>query len=405
MGFHGRQAARHPSQVKGRNASGARAPYGSVSFMRPRSYLMWIGAALACAWSLACNQEPPEPPRADVPPSTPTPAPSKEEAGQISGQGEYRFRVRYRAKHLPRGARFWLGGAHSGFAVDRRPGRGEVYFGLAGAGIIRLSGDLSRAELIATDDAMRNQVMHNTGIWFADDGEGRLVFPAPDAECVFTTDLNGRLLNTLRKPAPGTPFTDPAAARYFDANGLFRPTDVEHLRDTYYIPTGYSDLDEVLTAGLHLHEPPGVEWGPLSFGGRGGAPGQFWTGHGITLDPDGERLSVTDRLNSEIDRFTPEGRYLETVKFPQGSQPCDIDYAYGLAVVPCLGGPDKSKGAPIYLLKDDTIVSTILPKDELGLAGFTHVHDAVLHEVDGRLHILALAWMPGDFAVLVQIKE
>lgn len=376
--------------------------------MRPRSCLRWIGPALACAWSLACSPEPPEPREAPLPgdlPATPVPAPAQEQEQRLSGQGEYRFRVRYRAKHLPRGARFWLGGAHSGFAVDRRPGRGEVYFGLAGAGIIRISRDLSATELIPTDDSMKNEVMHNAGIWFDHDGEGRLVFPAPEAEQVFTTDLEGRLLNTLHKPAPGTPFTDPAAARYFDANGLFRPTDVEHLHDTYYIPTGYSDLDTVLTAGVHVPDPPGVEWEPLAFGGRGGAPGQFWTAHGVTLDPDGERLSVTDRLNSEIDRFTPEGRYLGTVKFPGGSQPCDIDYAYGLAVVGCLEGPDKSKGAPIYLLKDDTIVSTILPKDELGLAGFTHVHDAVLHEVDGRLHILALAWMPGDFAILVQVRE
>lgn len=336
---------------------------------------------------------------------------------KISGQGEYRFRVKYGENHLPVPAKRWLRGVHGGFAIDRRPGRGEVYFAIAGAGIVRLSGDLKSSSMIATTDAIKMHPMHNTSVWYAEaNAEGdaaRLIFPSVETEQVFTTDLQGKVLHTLAKPPIGTEFSDYAITHYFEENGEFIPTDAVHLRGRYYIPTGYSDLDYVLTADVHDDVHGGghagghvdAQWSPLGFGGRGGGPGQFWTGHGITIGPGEDQLSVTDRLNSEIDRFTTEGEYLGTVKFPTGSQPCDVDYAHGLAVVGCLTGPDPEKSAPIYIMKDDEIVSTILPKDELGLKRFKHVHNAVLHQVGGRLYILALSWAPGDFAVLEQVID
>ena len=68
-----------------------------------------------------------------------------------------------------------------------------------------------------------------------------------------------------------------------------------------------------------------------------------------------------------------------------------------------LDGPDRSKGAPIYLLEDDRLVSTIFPKEDLGLVNFKHVHNAVLREANGKLYVIAQAWNPGDFAVLEQV--
>ena len=73
------------------------------------------------------------------------------------------------------------------------------------------------------------------------------------------------------------------------------------------------------------------------------------------------------------------------------------------AIVGCLHGPDRSKGAPIYILKKDRVVSTIMPKEELGLERFQHIHNAVLRMLDGKLYILAQAWNPGDFAILEQV--
>src|SRR5690349_19682011 len=48
----------------------------------------------------------------------------------ITGQGKYRFRLLYDNKHLPAKAVEVLKSAHGGFAVDRRPGKGEIYFAL-----------------------------------------------------------------------------------------------------------------------------------------------------------------------------------------------------------------------------------------------------------------------------------
>src|SRR5688572_6138543 len=46
----------------------------------------------------------------------------------VTGQGKYRFRVLYKSDHLPEKAVEVLKKAHGGFAVDRRPDKGEIYF-------------------------------------------------------------------------------------------------------------------------------------------------------------------------------------------------------------------------------------------------------------------------------------
>ena len=83
--------------------------------------------------------------------------------------------------------------------------------------------------------------------------------------------------------------------------------------------------------------------------------------------------------------------------------PCDIDYSGDLAVVGCLHGPDRSKGAPIYLLDNGRVVSTVMMKEELGLEKFQHIHNAVLRKIGERYYIIVQAWNPGDFAILEQV--
>ena len=121
------------------------------------------------------------------------------------------------------------------------------------------------------------------------------------------------------------------------------------------------------------------------------------------LRSDGSEVHISDRPNGEIDRFTPDGRYRSTLSLPEGAWPADIDYEGEYAVVGCLFGLDREKGAPIYILKNGEVVSTIWPKDEMGLGTFQHIHDAVIREVDGVLYIIAQAWNPGDFVVLRQV--
>jgi len=286
--------------------------------------------------------------------------------------------------------------------VDRREGRGEIYFALPGAGILRLSRDFKTAEILPTPAVMKEANLHNTTLWYAEDGSPRLVFPANDNGKVFTTTLEGSLLSVLDAPSAETDFDETRVNDYFKNQGKFAPTDVAYLDHLYYITTGYSDLDYVLTARVD-EAPFAASWNDLVFGGRGTGPGQLQTGHGITVGMNGKRLDVADRPVAEIERYTRHGHYRGTIHLPEGSYPCDIDYLEGLALVPCLQGPDKEKGAPVYIMKDGQVISTIMPKEELGLEKFQHVHNAVLTRYQDNLYIVLQAWNPGDFAVLEQI--
>lgn len=321
---------------------------------------------------------------------------------KVSGQGKLRFRVKYRSEHLPAEAQKVLKQAHGGFAVDRRGGKGETYFALPGAGILQISADLSSVKLLPTDPAMKDTNMHNAMLWTANK-ETYLTFPGNAANKVFTTTLDGKLVNTLNPPTADTDLGNQTANEYFKAKGPFIPTDVEYLNGMFYIPTGYSKLDYVLTAKVTAGKNFSATWNKLAFGGRGTGVGQFGTGHGVTVPQGKKRIDIADRPNSEIDRFTPEGKYLETVSLPKGSFPCDTFYDGKYMVVGALHGPDRTKGAPIYILENDKVVSTIMAKEELGLANFQHIHNAIMRKVGKKLYVIAQAWNPGDFAILEQV--
>jgi hypothetical protein len=345
---------------------------------------VWIGL-IAGAWHMA-------------------PVAQGQPGGGISGTGKYRFRTLYTSSHLPQEAQAVLKAAHGGFAIDTRPGKGEVYFALPGAGIIQISADLKTTRMLATDPAMRDTNMHNALFWKASDGTPFLTFPGNSAGKIFTTSLDGKLVHTLNAPDGARDMGHPVATDYFAGRGNFVPTDVEQLDGLFYIPTGYSNLDFVLSAKILSTNPFRAEWNDLAFGGRGTGPGQFGTGHGITIPAGTRRIDVADRPNSEIDRFTRNGQYLSTLRMPLGSFPCDIFYMDEFAVVGSLYGPDRSKGAPIYLLENDQLVSTIMPKEDLGLPNFTHVHNAAVKKINGKLYVIAQAWNPGDFAIFEQIN-
>src|SRR6266446_4660163 len=323
----------------------------------------------------------------------------------ISGQGKMRFKLLYNSSHLPSEAQKTLTAAHGGFAVDLRPGKGETYFSLKGAGIIQISGDLKSTRLLDTAAEMKNTNLHNSTIWFAPDGTPYLSFPGNESAEVYTTTIDGKLVHTLHAPEWSTELGNPIANDYFKGGGNFVPTDVEQLDGLLYITTGYSNLDFVLTARIPSFHPFSAVWNDLAFGGRGTGPGQFGTGHGITVPPGTKRIDVADRPNAEIDRFTRYGQYLSTLRMPLGSLPCDIYYLGHYAIVGSLDGPDRSKGAPIYIMENDKLISTIMPKEDLGLTNFKHVHNAVFREYGNKLYIIAQAWTPGDFAILEQVSN
>ena len=325
--------------------------------------------------------------------------------GLVSGQGKMKFQVLYTSDHLPEEAKKVLVSAHGGFAVDRREGRGETYFTLPGAGILKISANFKKIRLLNTAKLVKEENQHNTTIWYGNQGLGYLSFPANKTGQIHTTTLGGTLVHTLDAPTAKDNFDHPTVNDYFLGKGNFVPTDVEQLDSHLYVTTGYSSLDFVLTARILGTNPFRIIWDDLAFGGKGNDSGEFGTGHGITVPPDKRQIAVADRPNSEIDFFTRYGHYRSTLKLPKGSFPCDIDYVGQTAVVGCLHGPDRSKGAPIYILEGDQVISTVMVKEELGLKSFQHIHNAVLRRANDKFYIIAQAWNPGDFVILQQVTE
>jgi len=327
-----------------------------------------------------------------------------DKAPGVSGQGNFKFKVLYTSDHLPPEAQKVLTKAHGGFAVDRRSGKEQTYFALPGAGILRISADLKSIDLLETADEMRKINLHDSNIWYAKDGSPYLVFPANDEGKIFTTDLEGRMLHKLDAPTAADTFEAREVHDYFLGGGNFSPTAVEYLDGLYYVTTGYCNLDYVVTARVKPEHDFEAAWNDLAWGGKGDAHGQFRTGHGITKHPAMPRLDVADRPASRFERFTRYGHYLSTMPMPSGSLPCDINYLDPhLSVVPALDGPDKKKGAPIYVMEDEHLVSTIMIKEDLGLPNFIHIHNAAIRKIGGKHYIFALAWNPGDFAILEQV--
>jgi hypothetical protein len=325
-------------------------------------------------------------------------------ASGVSGNGNFRFRVLRTSADLPKEAQQVLIKAHGGFAVDRRPGKGETYFFLPGAGILQISADLKSINLVNTPEAMKKVNLHDTAIWY-EPGSGRpyLVFPANDAGKIFTTTVDGTLASTLEAPTPDDTFEQPEIQDYFLGGGNFAPTGVTYLDGLYYVTTGYCALDFVLTARVSAADSVEVAWNDLAFGGKGDERSQFNTAHAIAVHPDEPRLDISDRRHSQIKRFTRHGHYLSALNMPMGCLPCSIDFADGYAVIPTLVGPDPSKGAPIYLFHHDRLISTILPQSDLGLKNFQHNHKAAIRRVNDKLYIIVQAWNPGDFAILEQV--
>lgn len=322
----------------------------------------------------------------------------------ISGQGNLKFRILYNREHFPTEVVNAIDKAHGGFDVDRRNGKGETYFALPGVGIIQISADLKTVQLIDTPTDLKNANAHYTTVWTATDGKPYLSFPANDVGRIFTTTLDGKLIHTLYAPDGTFDFGNQVVNTYFRDGGKFVPTGVTHDDGMLFVTTGYSDLDYILGAKLTSLNPFKASWYPLAFGGKGDEPGQFGTGHHITVPYGKNRLDISDRANAEVERYTTDGTYLETLSLIKGSFPCSIDHEAGYAVVACLFGPNKEKGAPLYILEGDNLVSTVRIKDELKLETFQHLHGAVIRKIDEKFYIIAQSWNPGDIVILEQTK-
>jgi hypothetical protein len=281
---------------------------------------------------------------------------------------------------------------HGGFATDARPGFGQIYYGMPGCGIVRIASDLQRQEIIPLPDALKLLNFHSTKLGEFD-GKRRLIMPANLDQIVAILTLDGQIDFIL---------TRPEFEAYAAEETPYKPTDTVLVGDMLYVADGYG-ANYIPSADLRAKRWTGI------FGGKTENPaedGKFGTAHGINLSPTHARLEIADRPHGRIQIHGTDGRFLASRTLPPGSWPCGINYARyqerWVAVIGCLRDPVKDRPAPIYILDANTheLLSTIRPKEELGVEPAQHLHNVVFHVHRERLYLICQAWNPGHYFVL-----
>lgn len=283
---------------------------------------------------------------------------------------------------------------HGGFAVDQRADRGEIYYGMPGCGIMRIDADLQRQHIIDLPDELRPLNFHSTKI-AEFDGKRRLILPANGDEKVVILTLDGALDFVLPRPV----FDE-----YQSADTPYRPTDTVLVDDSLFVADGYGS-NYISVANVNTRAWTGI------FGGKSATPdenGKFATAHGINVNPVHRHLDIADRPSSRIQAHGMDGRFLASHKLPAGAFLCGLDYVThhgrALAVIGCLQDPQEGRPAPIYIIDATTyeLLSTIRPKEELGIEPAQHLHNVVFHVHGDQLFLICQSWNPGHYFVLQQ---
>jgi hypothetical protein len=311
---------------------------------------------------------------------------------KTSGQGSLVFSHCEDLRRVPDRALGVEINLHGGFAVDKRAGKGSAYYGMPGIGLMRISPDLSRQDIIDLPAELRPMNFHSTRIG-ALEGEPRLFLPANDDAKVAVLTMDGELEYLFERPE----FDE-----YRREGVVFRPTDTALVGTTLYVADGYG-ANYVSTADMERKAWVGI------FGGPTNDPeelGRYGTAHGLTLEPTRDRLAIADRPHSRIQIASFEGDVAVSHALPAGSRPCGIDYikmdGRWYAVVGSLDDPAEGRPAPIYVLDAETyeVLSTIRPKEDLGVDRADHIHNVVWHQHGGNTFLLCQSWNPGYYFVL-----
>lgn len=282
---------------------------------------------------------------------------------------------------------------HGCFAADPRPGFGQLYYGMPGLGVLRVSADLTQQDLIRLPADLTPHNFHSTRLGLLD-GAPRLFLSANSEGLVAVVTLEGEVEFILPRPE---------LEAYLDSETPFHPTDSVWDGERLFVADGYG-AQYISTADLRARRWTGF------FGGKTADPdhhhGLFGTAHGIARIPAGTHLAVADRPHSRIEIVTFDGAPAASYGLPAGSRPCGIDYVQHsgrwYAVVGSLDDPEPGRPAPIYILDAETyqVLSTLRPKEDLGLDRVDHLHNVVWHQHNGQLYLVCQAWNPGFYFVL-----
>lgn len=312
-----------------------------------------------------------------------------------SGQAPFTFELRSDLYTLPQETMACEVDLHGGFATDPRADFGHIYYGMPGCGILRIDPDMSRQELIKLPDDLKPLNFHSTKIGQVD-GQWRLFMPANSDEKVVVISLDGDVDFVLPRPE---------FEQYQSADVPFNPTDTTLSGDQLYVADGYGS-NYISSANVTTQQWTGI------FGGKtedATEDGKFATAHGISLSHTHEHLVIADRPSARMQLHKFDGEFMDSHKLPPGAWPCGINYFqynnHWYAVIGSLRDPVENRPAPIYIVDAAThdVVSTIRPKDELGIDLVQHLHNVIWHDDGDHHYLVCQAWNPGHYFVLEMV--
>lgn len=285
---------------------------------------------------------------------------------------------------------------HGGFAADRRLGFGQLYYAMPECGILRVDPDLRKQELIPLPDDLKPMNFHSTKIGNIA-GNWRLFLPANNNALVAVITLDGKLDFIL---------TRPEFEQYQDAAVPYAPTDTILVEDRLFVADGYG------ANFISVADATRQKWLAI-FGGKtedAQENGKFATAHGInTHFADRHRLVIADRPSSRLQVHDLDGSFITSHALPSGSWPCGIDFlewdGRWLAVIGSLVDPVQHRPAPIYIVDAITyqVLSTLRPKEDLGIEPALHIHNVIGHVHQGQLFLVCQSWNPGHYFVLERV--
>ncbi|MEM8525074.1 MAG: hypothetical protein AAGG68_10540 [Bacteroidota bacterium] len=313
-----------------------------------------------------------------------------------TGQGDFVFSYEETlTAAFPEDAKEFELQMHGGFNED--PETGIIYTGIPGYGLCEISPDLKEWKKIGSDERLKDNI-HGI-VFFVHKGKKHLAV-AQEGKRVLILNLDGTIVSDVLKPK-GVEFDFVPANDFFKSgDSNFGVTDVTYLDGTIYVAHGYSKGDFVLT----IEEKEGSwDWGRLAWGGKGKAPGQFQTAHGIYAYEG--HILVANRAAGQVIKFRKDGAFVEMFEdIPEGSLVCNVSYKEEHFFFNALRAVGDTKSAPIYAHTGKELVSTIIPGD-LDIPVITNIHHVWPHQVieeDGtkQLYLLVHAWNKGKYAVL-----
>lgn len=313
-----------------------------------------------------------------------------------SGSQPFTFAYRDDLSTIPTLALEYEVNLHGSFATDSRPDMGHIYYGMPDCGILRIDPDLKQQELIQLPDKIKPMNFHSTKIGEFD-GKQRIFLAANNDEMVAVISLDGQLDFVLSRPE---------FEAYQSPDAPYNPTDTVLVDNDLYIADGYGS-NYITSADVTTQE-----WKSI-FGGKtedATENGKFATAHGIaTHHHHHHHLVIADRPSARVQEHGLDGHFHHSHTLPSGAWPCGINTIQHegrwLSVLGSLRDPIENRPAPIYIVDADSfeVLSTIRPKEDLGLDLVQHLHNVIWHEQNGNLYLICQAWNPGFYFVLERV--